>query len=421
MVLAKNLKRFFINTFIVLCVILFIPGLPPYSKLEPFSPTPPLAFEGALDPKDYALAKAEKLFDGEIVGPESLEVSPIDPNVFYATLHGGSIIKIFGNGTQMKTVAKLGHKCSGSWDVNNCGRPLGIRFDRDGYLIVADSYLGIYKVDCESSGQVSNLVHKHAVIEGKVARIFNGVAPAKDGRIYYTVTSTNYPFDEALGEMLGAPSGRLMVFNPETNENKVLQENIHFANGILLSPEEDYVIYAECFRFRLHKYFIRGPKTGTTEIFLDGLPGTPDNLNLSPEGNILIALVSVRLPGEFDPLELLFNHPWLRKLAIRIMHLAKFPFDVVSKFYDFPLFRQIGSHVMSLNLLVPVLPPYSIIVEADWEGKIVNSWHSNSADQRLFSDAKIVNGYMYLGSPFNDFLARIKMPSSTQITKHLKM
>jgi hypothetical protein len=45
---------------------------------------------------------------------------------------------------------------------------------------------------------------------------------------------------------------------------------------------------------------------------------------------------------------------------------------------------------MSLSLLVPVLPPYSIIVEADWEGKIVNSWHSNSADKRLFSDAKIV-------------------------------
>ncbi len=105
-------------------------------------------------------------------------------------------------------------------------------------------------------------MHKHAVIGGKVARIFNGVAPAKDGRIYYTVTSTNYPFDEALGEMLGAPSGLLVVYNPDTNENKVLQENIHFANGILLSPEEDYVIFAECFRFRLHKYFIKGPKTG---------------------------------------------------------------------------------------------------------------------------------------------------------------
>ncbi len=85
---------------------------------------------------------------------------------------------------------------------------------------------------------------------------------------------------------------------------------------------------------------------------MDGLPGTPDNLNLSPEGNILIALVSVRLPGEFDPLELMFNHPWLRKIAIRIMHLAKFPFDVVSKFYDFPLFRQIGSHVIPILILI---------------------------------------------------------------------
>ena len=85
---------------------------------------------------------------------------------------------------------------------------------------------------------------------------------------------------------------------------------------------------------------------GTTEVFLDGLPGTPDNLNLSPEGNILIALVSVRLPGEFDPLEFMFNHPWLRKLVIRLMHLVKFPFDMVSKFFDFPFFRQIGSHVI---------------------------------------------------------------------------
>jgi hypothetical protein len=50
---------------------------------------------------------------------------------------------------------------------------------------------------------------------------------------------------------------------------------------------------------------------------------------------------------------------------------------------------------MSLSLLVPVLPPYSIIVEADWEGKIVNSWHSNSADKRLFSDAKIVVSILY--------------------------
>ena len=28
-----------------------------------------------------------------------------------------------------------------------CGRPLGMRLDPDGYLIVCDAYLGIYKVN----------------------------------------------------------------------------------------------------------------------------------------------------------------------------------------------------------------------------------------------------------------------------------
>lgn len=95
-----------------------------------------------------------------------------------------------------------------------------------------------------------------------MAKTFNSVAPAQDGKIYYTVSSTNYNLDESVGEMLGAPSGRLMVFNPETKENKVLLENIHFTNGILLSPDEDYIVFAECLRFRMHKYFLSGPKAG---------------------------------------------------------------------------------------------------------------------------------------------------------------
>lgn len=148
--LAKHLLRVFVDTSVIIAVILFAPGLPPYSPLEPFSPTPALAFEGALSPNDYALSKAEKLFEGELVGPECIEISPVDPDVFYTTLQGGAIVKIFDNGKQMKAVAKFGEKCDGNWDGKNCGRPLGIRFDKDGHLIAADSYLGIYKVDFES-------------------------------------------------------------------------------------------------------------------------------------------------------------------------------------------------------------------------------------------------------------------------------
>ena len=110
---------------------------------------------------------------------------------------------------------------------------------------------------------------KDTVVDGKSAKIFNSVAPStKDGKIYYTVSSTNYPLDEAVGELFGAPSGRLMVYDPLSKSSKVLMENIHFANGIVLSPDEDYLIFAECLQYRLLKYWLKGSKSGDAYLQL---------------------------------------------------------------------------------------------------------------------------------------------------------
>lgn len=35
-------------------------------------------------------------------------------------------------------------------DEHTCGRPLGLRFDNEGRLIVADSYLGLHRVDVKT-------------------------------------------------------------------------------------------------------------------------------------------------------------------------------------------------------------------------------------------------------------------------------
>lgn len=78
---------------------------------------------------------------------------------------------------------------------------------------------------------------------------------------------------------------------------------------------------------------------------MDQLPGSPDNLNFTPEGNILVALVTVRIPEQFDPLVFAYSHPWLRKLVIRIMHIVKYPFDLASKYLDITVAEQIASHV----------------------------------------------------------------------------
>ncbi len=37
-------------------------------------------------------------------------------------------------------------------DEHTCGRPLGMRLDKDGYLVVVDAYLGLFKVNVATGG-----------------------------------------------------------------------------------------------------------------------------------------------------------------------------------------------------------------------------------------------------------------------------
>lgn len=46
-------------------------------------------------------------------------------------------------------------------------------------------------------------------------------------------------------------------------------------------------------RFRCLKYWLKGEMKGKTEIFIDNLPGAPDNINLAPDGSFWIALIEV--------------------------------------------------------------------------------------------------------------------------------
>lgn len=54
----------------------------------------------------------------------------------------------------MKPVAKFGVKCEEHGDAKNCGRPLGIRFNKDGHLIASDAYLGIFEIDFQAGGNL---------------------------------------------------------------------------------------------------------------------------------------------------------------------------------------------------------------------------------------------------------------------------
>lgn len=66
---------------------------------------------------------------------------------------------------------------------------------------------------------------------------------------------------------------RLFHYDAARNQSKVLLDNLWFANGVVLSPNNDFVVVSESFRARMMKYYISGPKKGQSEVFVDGLPG----------------------------------------------------------------------------------------------------------------------------------------------------
>lgn len=66
------------------------------------------------------------------------------------------------------------------------------------------------------------------------------------------------------------------------------------------------------------------------EVFLDGIPGVPDNFHITPGGNIMFPLVTVQPSDRFDVVHFALAHPWLRKFYLRVAHLIKFPLDLAA-------------------------------------------------------------------------------------------
>lgn len=67
---------------------------------------------------------------------------------------------------------------------------------------------------------------------------------------------------------------RLFHYDAAKNQSRVLLDDLWFPNGVVMSPNNDFVVVSESFRARMMKYYISGPKKGKSEVFVDGLPGT---------------------------------------------------------------------------------------------------------------------------------------------------
>jgi len=82
----------------------------------------------------------------------------------------------------------------------------------------------------------------------------NDLDVSKEGIIYFSDVSKYARFHSFVQELLGEPSGRLVQFNPKTNETLVLIDGLNLANGIQLSEKQDFVLVGETMAERILRY-----------------------------------------------------------------------------------------------------------------------------------------------------------------------
>eukprot|EP01125_Pyxidicula_operculata_P011057 TRINITY_DN3611_c0_g1_i1.p1 TRINITY_DN3611_c0_g1~~TRINITY_DN3611_c0_g1_i1.p1 ORF type:complete len:354 (-),score=65.34 TRINITY_DN3611_c0_g1_i1:37-1098(-) len=257
------------------------------------------------------------------------------------------------------------------------GRPLALRFDADGNLIIADATLGMISLDKEGHITVltNHVVHNGVLSKFLFADHFD--ISKKDGKIYFSEASSKWDIHSLNSEMLeGRPYGKVLSYDPKTKKTELLADNLYFANGILLSENEDFLYFCETLSAKISKLWLSGPNKGKIEPFLEALPGYPDNISRSPRGTIWVGMPAVRNLS----LESYLNHTLLRKA---LYHMPK---------------------------AVTNPPKAGLIGEFTTEGKLVRNFNDPKGEVvHHVATATERDGYVYLGTYLGDFIARYKL------------
>ncbi|KAM9298540.1 adipocyte plasma membrane-associated protein isoform 1-T1 [Morus bassanus] len=410
-------SKVFRVTFLTLAASLTVPLLGVTVLLDcPIDPQPislkePPLLTGVLEP-NIKLRKAERLWENQLVGPESIvnigelkqyehwQVSSslcglyqnekfylvslsLKSDVLFTGTADGKIIKIEDG--EIQTIARIGHgPCGTHEDEPTCGRPLGIRVGPNNTLFVADAYYGLYEVN-PGTGETKMLVSNKALIEGQKLSFLNDLTVTRDGRkIYFTDSSSKWQRRDYLFLLMeGTDDGRLLEYDTITKEVKVLMKGLRFPNGVQLSPAEDFVLVQETTMARIRRYYVSGLMKGGADMFVENMPGLPDNIRLSSSGGYWVAMSAVRPNPGFSLLDFLSEKPWIKRMIFKLLSQ-----ETVTKF----------------------VPKYSLVVELSETGSYRRSFHDpNGVTVAYVSEAHEHNGYLYLGSFRSPFICRLNL------------
>ena len=253
------------------------------------------------------------------------------------------------------------------------GRPLGLHFDVHGNLIVCDAWKGLLSIG--TKGQIDILC---TGVDGVPFAFTNDLDISNDGTIYFSDASSKFHQPDYMDDALEArPWGRLLSYEPKIKKVSVLARELYFANGVALSKNEDFLIVCETWRYRILRHWLKGDKKGTTEVFIEGLPGFPDGVASDRKGLFWVAL------------------PTLRNKLLDSFHPNKIEKDVLAKLPE---------------LLKPKPRRYGLVLALNERGQVVKSLHD--IEGTLLSEITSVQPegkWLYFGTLHGQKIGRLDL------------
>ena len=221
----------------------------PNIKPIPYHPDKPPDFVGNLEVNDR-LVYSEALLKGKVQGPEDIVIDKTG-NLYIANADGNILIL----------------RATGELDtlVSTIGRPLGLAFSPNGELIVCHENMGLISIN--ASGNITQLAG-----EDKGIHLADDLAISSKGIVYFSDATifeglNNFYYDI----LIHKPFGRIFSYNLITNEINLLLDSLYFANGIAISPKEEYILISESSSYQIRKYWLKGNLAGTQEIILNNM------------------------------------------------------------------------------------------------------------------------------------------------------
>ncbi|KAK4853215.1 hypothetical protein QYF36_005499 [Acer negundo] len=174
-------------------------------------------------------------------------------------------------------------------------------------------------------------------------RFANDVIEASDRSLYFSVASSKFGFDNLYLDVLVAkPHGQLL-------------------------------------KFRFLKHWLKGETTGEMEIFVQNLPGGPDNINLAPDGSFWIAIVE------------------LRSSVLDFVHTSKASRHLLAAF---PKWYELISPVRRKSTVINVAADGSMIRKfQDPNGKVMS----------FVTSVIELEDHLYLGSLNSNFIGKLPL------------